>query len=212
MAVMRNRWAATIFAMATLWTMTAQAQLVAGNNNGNAGSGVGSSNGNGNGNGNGSNNSLSGGSSNSLVSIRGQRQAPAIVAPGLAAAGIESCLGSTSIGGAGPGFGVTIGSTTVDRGCNLRLFSRTLHALGHREAATQILCNDPEVAQALVAEGIRCRVGIGAEIQRAAAAAAGPLEGDRGAEMAGVYDVDAAERDRAVSGRRASRRQASVRR
>ena len=88
-------------------------------------------------------------------------------APGLAAAGIESCLGSASVGGAGPGFGVTIGGTLTDKGCNLRLYARTLYSLGHRAAAAQILCNDPDVALALAIEGVRCLAGPGAEAQRA---------------------------------------------
>lgn len=195
--------AALVFA--SLLATEAQAQLVSGNNNGNAGSGIGSSNGNGNGNGNGSNNTVSGGTSSSALNFRGRQQAPAIVAPGLAAAGIESCLGSTSVGGAGPGFGVTIGSTTTDRGCNLRLYSRTLYALGHRVAATQILCNDPDVAQALLAEGVQCRVGVGAEVQQAAGGMAAVASADRGSDLAGEYDVDAAERDRARPRRRSRR-------
>lgn len=194
--------------LASLVATDARAQLVSGNNNGNAGSGIGSSNGNGNGNGNGSNNTVAGGTSSSAVNVRSRQQAPAIVAPGLTAAGIESCLGSTSIGGAGPGFGVTIGGTTTDRGCNLRLYSRTLYALGHRVAATQILCNDPDVAQALLAEGIQCRVGVGAEVQRAAGGMAALASADQGSDIAGVYDVDAAERDR---GGRRRRSRASAR-
>ena len=150
---MRQPWmipAAFVLILPT--TLPAHAQVVAGNGNGN-----------GNGNGSGSNNVVS-----NSVALHARRQAPAVIAPGLAAAGIESCLGSTSIGGAAPGFGVSIGGTTTDRGCNLRLYARTLFALGHRVAATQILCNDPDVAQALLAEGIRCRIGLGPEVQRAA--------------------------------------------
>ena len=141
-------------------------------------SGLGSGNGNGNGNGNGSNNttstSASAGSNNttstsasaggSAVTLNNNRRnAPAITAPSLAAAGIETCLGSNSVGGAGPGFGVTIAGTITDRGCNLRLYSRTLYSMGHKLAATQILCNDPVVAAALALEGVRCLVGPAAE-------------------------------------------------
>jgi hypothetical protein len=100
------------------------------------------------------------------------RNTPFVLAPGLAAAGIETCLGSTSVGGAGPGFGVTIAGTTQDRGCNLRLFSRTLYSMGHKAAAVQILCNDPDVAAALALEGVRCLVGPAAEAEARAAASA----------------------------------------
>ena len=101
--------------------------------------------------------------SNSSVTFNGKRNTPAVLAPGLTAAGIETCLGSNSVGGAGPGFGVTIAGTTTDRGCNLRLYSRTLYSMGHKLAATQILCNDPDVAAALALEGVRCLVGPAAE-------------------------------------------------
>ncbi|MHB2211186.1 hypothetical protein [Methylobacterium sp. CM6257] len=153
--------------LALLAATAAQAQVGAGNGIGNSGAG------NGNGNGNGSNNTLAAAAaagSSSSVSIGGSgsgRNTPGVWAPGLAAAGIESCLGSASVGGAGPGIGVTIGGTLTDKGCNLRLYARTLYSLGHRVAATQILCNDPDVALALAVEGVRCLAGPGAETQRA---------------------------------------------
>ncbi|MCJ2056976.1 hypothetical protein MKL09_10470 [Methylobacterium sp. J-048] len=153
-------------ALALVMGTAAQAQVGAGNGIGNSGAG------NGNGNGNGSNNTLAAAAaagSSSSVSVGGGsgRNTPGVWAPGLAAAGIESCLGSASVGGAGPGIGVTIGSTMTDKGCNLRLYARTLYSLGHRIAATQILCNDPDVALALAVEGVRCLAGPGAETQRA---------------------------------------------
>jgi hypothetical protein len=153
--------------LALLAATAAQAQVGAGNGIGNSGAG------NGNGNGNGSNNMLGAAAaagSSSSVNIGGSgsgRNTPGVWAPGLAAAGIESCLGSASVGGAGPGIGVTIGGTLTDKGCNLRLYARTLYSLGHRTAATQILCNDPDVALALAVEGVRCLAGPGAETQRA---------------------------------------------
>ena len=153
--------------LAFLMVSAAQAQSGLGNGNGNSGAG------NGNGNGNGSNNVLAaaaaaGSSSSVNIGSRGSgRNTPGVWAPGLAAAGIESCLGSASVGGAGPGFGVTIGGTLTDKGCNLRLYARTLYSLGHPVAATQILCNDPDVALALAVEGVRCLSGPGAEAQRA---------------------------------------------
>jgi hypothetical protein len=125
----------------------AHAQNVNGNSNGNNNAGVGSGNGNGNGNGN---------TSSATVSTTRTRNTPSVFSPGLAAAGTESCLGSTSVGGSGAGVGFMFGTTVTDKGCNLRLFSRTLFALGHKRAATQILCNDPEAAVALSYEGIIC--------------------------------------------------------
>jgi hypothetical protein len=142
----------------------AHAQSGGNNGNNNWGSG------NGNGNGNGSDNVLVSSSGSNAVNFRSRRNTPSVVAPGLAAAGIESCLGSASIGGSGPGFGLTIAGTTTDKGCNLRLFSRTLSSLGYREAATQILCNDPQVAEALSVQGVQCYVGAAAQAARVTAA------------------------------------------
>jgi hypothetical protein len=141
-------WFCAALAFFTFATL-AQAQIGTGN-----GTGAGSGNGNGNGNGN-----ITGNVGGSTVTLKDRRQAPAVVAPGLTAAGIEACLGSVSVGGSGAGFGLTVGSTTLDKGCNIRLYARTLNALGYRTAATQMLCYDPEVAGALAIQGIRCEVG-----------------------------------------------------
>jgi len=147
-----------LIAMAALLITLAAAQaqtVISGNGNGNGNSGTGSGNGNGNGNGNG------------IVTVMNSARGntPSFAAPGLAAAGIESCMASVSAGGAGGGVAVTIAGPIVDKGCDIRLFARTLYALGYRQAATQILCNDPQAAAALAVEGVRCYVGIGAQIQ-----------------------------------------------
>jgi hypothetical protein len=81
---------------------------------------------------------------------------PNVYAPGLAAAGSEVCLGSVSAGGAGAGFGVTIGGTFVDRECQLRLNARTLAVLGYPRAARETMCLDPDVRQAMAAAGTPC--------------------------------------------------------
>lgn len=142
----------------------AAAQTSNGVGNGNGNKGFGNGNGNGNGNANGNNNGNSNGnnngngnSSNASINNRYPQNTPSVFAPGLTAAGIESCLGSASVGGSVAGFGLTFGSTREDRGCQLRLYARTLHAMGYRRAATQILCNDPEVMQALAYEGFACQ-------------------------------------------------------
>jgi hypothetical protein len=86
-------------------------------------------------------------------------QAPAVFAPGMSAAGIESCNGSVSLGGAAVGGGGALGFPWQDGPCNKRLNARTLWAFGQREAALQTLCLDDELATSMVAGGIRCRVG-----------------------------------------------------
>lgn len=90
-------------------------------------------------------------------------QSPAVFAPGMSAAGIESCNGSVSLGGAAVGGGGALGFPWQDGPCNKRLNARTLWAFGQRDAAIQVMCQDDEVASALVASGVRCRIGHYAE-------------------------------------------------
>ena len=146
--------AALLILVGSVSIAVAQANNGTGNGNGNKGTGNGNGNGNGNANGN---NNGNGNSSSATISNRYPQNTPSVFAPGLNAASIESCMGSTSMGGSIAGFGISFGSTTEDRGCQLRLYSRTLYALGHRRAATQILCNDPQVMQALAFQGISCQ-------------------------------------------------------
>ncbi len=86
-------------------------------------------------------------------------QSPAVFAPGLAAAGIESCNGSVSLGGAAVGGGGALGFPWQDGPCNKRLMARTLWAFGQHEAALQTLCLDDELSGPMVVSGIVCRVG-----------------------------------------------------
>ena len=61
------------------------------------------------------------------------KNVPSIVAPGLAAAGLETCLGSVSGGGAFVGTGFSFGTTIPDPGCAARLDARTLVEHGPEE-------------------------------------------------------------------------------
>ena len=81
---------------------------------------------------------------------------PNVYAPGLAAAGSEVCLGSISAGGAGAGFGLTVGGTMVDQGCQLRMNARTLATLGYNVAAREEMCIDPAVRAAMLSAGTPC--------------------------------------------------------
>lgn len=73
------------------------------------------------------------------------RTVPSMVAPGLTAAGLETCLGSASGGVSAVGFGVTGGSTYKDEDCTARLDSRTLFAMGLKGAAVARLCQRPDI-------------------------------------------------------------------
>jgi hypothetical protein len=81
---------------------------------------------------------------------------PTVVAPGLAVAGIETCLGSASTGISVMGAGITLGGTTPDEGCNIRLTSRQLQAFGHPRAALALMCQDARVAAAMATAGEEC--------------------------------------------------------
>ncbi|MBS0527783.1 MAG: hypothetical protein JSS22_00115 [Proteobacteria bacterium] len=85
---------ALLFLMAAV--TVAHGQTTNGSNNGNGNVGYGNGNGNGTGNGNGSNNSTTASASGGTVNFNDRRNTPAVIAPGLPAAGIESCLGSTA--------------------------------------------------------------------------------------------------------------------
>jgi hypothetical protein len=81
---------------------------------------------------------------------------PTTVAPGLAAAGIETCLGSASGGLSLMGGGFTFGSTKVDEGCTIRLLARQLFAFGFKTAALALMCQEGRVAMAMETAGTPC--------------------------------------------------------
>jgi hypothetical protein len=83
---------------------------------------------------------------------------PTVVAPGLAAAGIETCLGSASGGISVMGGGLTFGGTKVDDGCTIRLLARQLYAFGFQKAAVALMCQDERVAAAMADAGSPCPV------------------------------------------------------
>ena len=79
-----------------------------------------------------------------------------VVPPGLAAAGVETCLGSASGGLSLMGGGLTFGSTKVDEGCTIRLLARQLYAFGLQKAAVALMCQDERVAIAMDDAGSPC--------------------------------------------------------
>jgi hypothetical protein len=81
---------------------------------------------------------------------------PTVVPPGLAAAGVETCLGSASGGLSVMGGGITFGSTKVDEGCTIRLLARQLYAFGFQKAAVALMCQEERVAIAMNDAGSPC--------------------------------------------------------
>lgn len=77
------------------------------------------------------------------------RSVPSVVAPGLAAAGLETCLGSVSGGGAFVGTGFSFGTSIPDAGCAARLDARTLWSMGLKKAAVARLCLNGDIYRAM---------------------------------------------------------------
>ena len=77
------------------------------------------------------------------------RNVPSVFSPGLAAAGIETCLGSVSGGGSWIGTGFSFGSTIPDPSCAARLDARTLWAFGLKRAALARLCLQVDIYRSM---------------------------------------------------------------
>lgn len=93
------------------------------------------------------------------VNVEAQQRNPVSTAyaPPLAV-GEDTCMGSSSIGGQGVGFGISIGTSWTDENCQRLKNSRQLAALGYRKASVALLCVNDDVARAMAAAGLPCRV------------------------------------------------------
>lgn len=81
---------------------------------------------------------------------------PTVAPPGLTTTLTETCMGSTSGGGSVAGFGLTIGATWRDSECVRRLNARELNAMGMRDAAVELMCDNPDVQAAMARTGLKC--------------------------------------------------------
>jgi hypothetical protein len=88
-------------------------------------------------------------SNSSVPADQTVKNVPSVLAPGLAAAGLETCLGSVSGGGAFLGTGFSFGSTIPDPGCAARLDARTLWSMGLKKAAVARLCLNGDIYRAM---------------------------------------------------------------
>lgn len=77
------------------------------------------------------------------------RNVPTVFAPGLSSAGLETCLGSFSVGAGWIGAGLTGGSTVTEEGCAARLDARTLWSFGLKKAAIARLCLRPAIYESM---------------------------------------------------------------
>jgi hypothetical protein len=99
-------------------------------------------------------------SNNSDVVVQGdEAQARNPVATAYAApltAGFDTCMGSSTAGAQGIGFGISLGSTWTDKNCVRLKNSRELASMGLRKASIQLLCQNKDIEEAMAAAGTPC--------------------------------------------------------
>jgi len=84
------------------------------------------------------------------------KNVPGVVAPNLTTTLTETCMGSTSVGGAGVGFGFSAGTTWKDTDCVNRLNARELRTFGDTAAAKEVMCENEVVRAAYKRVGQPC--------------------------------------------------------
>ena len=85
------------------------------------------------------------------------KNVPNVNAPALTTTMTETCMGSTSAGGAVAGFGLSFGTTWRDSACVRRLDARELNSLGYRLGAKELMCDSENVRAALLRANTPCR-------------------------------------------------------
>ena len=83
------------------------------------------------------------------------KNVPNVAGPALTSSN-DTCMGSTSGGVAGAGFGVSLGSTWTDGNCKMLKNSRELWNMGMRAAALALMCKDSDNKDALEVTGFTC--------------------------------------------------------
>ncbi|MEM2159434.1 MAG: hypothetical protein QXN55_00580 [Candidatus Nitrosotenuis sp.] len=81
---------------------------------------------------------------------------PSAMAPNLATTLTETCMGSTSFGASGSGFGFSFGTTWRDGACVRRLDARQLSAFGDLPTARELMCDSDKVREAARRAGRPC--------------------------------------------------------
>jgi hypothetical protein len=75
---------------------------------------------------------------------------PGVAPPGLGAAGVETCsTPGMSAGASVVGFGGAFSAGGNDPECNLRLWARTVYAMGQRDLAGAIMAQSPTITRAM---------------------------------------------------------------
>ena len=81
---------------------------------------------------------------------------PSVTAPNLATTLTETCMGSSSVGASGAGFGFSFGTTWRDSACVRRLDARQLSAFGEVPVAIEMMCDSELVREAAKRAGRPC--------------------------------------------------------
>lgn len=83
------------------------------------------------------------------------KNVPSVTGPPLTTSN-DTCMGSSSGGLNGPGFGISMGSTWADTNCKLLKNSRELWNMGMKAAALALMCTDTQNREALELTGFEC--------------------------------------------------------
>jgi hypothetical protein len=78
--------------------------------------------------------------------------ASSAIAPQLVA-GIDTCMGSSSLGGSATTFSFSVGTTWKDEDCRMLKNSRELYNMGQRVAGLARLCEDDDINYAIAVSG-----------------------------------------------------------
>lgn len=98
------------------------------------------------------------------------KNVPGVYAPALTSSN-DTCMGSSSFGAAGAGFGLTIGTTWTDANCIMLKNSREMFNMGMQDASFARLCMDPLNREAIELAGRVCPQTKKEEAAKAAAVA-----------------------------------------
>jgi len=109
------------------------------------------------------NNTYQSGSSNDTTNTTNNNSnsktaVPSASAPAMQTYGQKSCIIGLSGGFTVIGFSTSIGSYIVDEHCNRRLYSELLDKLNMKIASISLLCQDPDIFEAMYISGSPCPV------------------------------------------------------
>jgi hypothetical protein len=68
----------------------------------------------------------------------------------------DTCMGSVSVGGSGPGFSIGVGTTYTDDNCKMLKNSRELWNMGMKAASLALMCKNADNREALELTGFEC--------------------------------------------------------